>query len=414
MTSVQVEVGRVAERINAMDQTHAQVGQGLQAIQSAMQQELAQARLGLTDLQAQAQARVELEYRTAESVRRLEGIIAGTQSKGLARENILEVVFSQLPPEWQLRDFKVKNKTVELALRLPNNLILPIDSKWPATSLIEQFIACDQPAEQQRLKREIEKVVLDKAKELKKYIDPDLTVNFGIAAVPDAVYDLCAGIQCACLEHNVVVIAYSMFIPYMLLVFQTILKSAQHIDADRLDAYIQAAQKSIHAAQEELEGRFARSLTMLGNSRNDLVCRHQPAPPAGRARYGVGARASGLGGARAAVWAAPMGGARLPPGPRYPAALAARLLCLLVLLVGLPPPARHACGRSGARHGPRPGSEAGGGKGRATGDRPTLSWPVALRQVQGWLDRGPCSGGTGVPGRARPRRPLCKRCLTPS
>src|SRR2546421_11971480 len=110
MTSVHVEVGRVAERVNAMDQTHAQVGQGLQAIQSAMQQELTQARLGLADLQAQAQARVELEYRTAESVRRLEAVIAGTQSKGLAGENILEVVFSQLPPEWQLRDFKVKNK----------------------------------------------------------------------------------------------------------------------------------------------------------------------------------------------------------------------------------------------------------------------------------------------------------------
>src|SRR5439155_16402069 len=76
-----------------------------------------------------------------------------------------------------------------------------------------------------------------------------------------------------CLEHNVVLIAYSMFIPYMLLVFQTILKSAQHIDADRLDAYFQAAQKSIQAAQEELEGCFARSLTMLGNSRNDLSTR---------------------------------------------------------------------------------------------------------------------------------------------
>jgi DNA recombination protein RmuC len=136
MTSVHVEVGRVTERVNAMDQTHAQVGQGLQAIQSAMQQELTQARLGLTDLQAQAQARVELEYRTAESVRRLEGVIVGTQSKGLAGENILEIVFSQLPPEWQLRDCKVKNKTVEVALRLPTNLILPIDSKWPATSAL--------------------------------------------------------------------------------------------------------------------------------------------------------------------------------------------------------------------------------------------------------------------------------------
>ena len=54
MTSVHIEVGRVAERVNAMDQTHAQVSQELQAIKSAMQQELTQARLGLTDLQAQA------------------------------------------------------------------------------------------------------------------------------------------------------------------------------------------------------------------------------------------------------------------------------------------------------------------------------------------------------------------------
>jgi hypothetical protein len=128
------------------------------------------------------------------------------------------------------------------------------------------------------------------------------------------------------------------------------------------------------------------------------VVPHLPHPPGAPATES--ARARRLGGDRAAVRAAPMGGARLPPAergaglgrlpgplrPRHPAALAARLLCLLVLLVGLPPPARRYCGRSGARHGPRPGREAGGGKGRTVGERPMLSWPVALRQVQGCLD----------------------------
>ncbi|HUW96323.1 MAG TPA: DNA recombination protein RmuC, partial [Anaerolineae bacterium] len=100
-------------------------------------------RQDLAELQAYTKAynraREDLERRTADSVRRLEMVIAGTQTKGAAGENILEAVFANLPPEWQVRNFRVGDKAVEFGLRLPNNLILPIDSKWPATHLLEQF-----------------------------------------------------------------------------------------------------------------------------------------------------------------------------------------------------------------------------------------------------------------------------------
>ncbi len=268
--SIHIELRGLAEKVAAVDQTQANVGHGLHTLQSSVQNELSQARISLADLQAQASSRAELEYRTAESVRRLEMVIAGTQSKGAAGENILDAVFAQLPPDWQVRDFRVGNKVVEFALRLPNNLILPIDSKWPATALLEQFVASDDVAEQQRLKEQIEATVLAKAKEVKKYLDPALTVNFGIAAVPDAIYGLCSGIQCACFESNVVLVAYSMFVPYLLLVFQTVLRTSQNLDMDKLDGYLHSAQASIEAAQAELEGRFAKSLTMLGNSRDTL------------------------------------------------------------------------------------------------------------------------------------------------
>ena len=175
--------------------------------------------LGLTELQAYARARHDLERQTAESIRRLEAVIAGTQTKGAAGENILELVFAKLPPEWQVRNFRVGNKTVEFGLRLPNNLLLPIDSKWPATNLLEEFAGCDDPSEQQRLKARIESTVLSKAREVKKYIDPNVTVNFGVAAVPDAVYDLCSGVQADLFQLNVVLVSYSMFFPYLLLVF---------------------------------------------------------------------------------------------------------------------------------------------------------------------------------------------------
>src|SRR5271157_470681 len=241
-----------------------------QAIQNTLTGELAKVQQGLAALDSFVKARQEIETRAADSVGRLEMIIAGTQSKGLAGENIVEVVFAKLPIEWQVRNFTVNGKTVEFGLRLPNNLVLPIDSKWPATHLLEQFAAAHDPEEQKRLKGEIERSILQKAKEVGKYIDPDLTMPFGIAVVPDSVFDLSSGVLADVYKLNVVLVSYSMLIPYLMLVLQTALKTMQTVDMQKLDAYLQAVQNSIQAMQDELDGRFAKALTMLANSRDDM------------------------------------------------------------------------------------------------------------------------------------------------
>ena len=243
---------------------------GLSDATGAMRVELSRANNDLTALHAHVKTGQETERQVAESVRRLETIIAGTQTKGSAGENILEVVFSKLPIEWQVRDFKVGGRPVEFALRLPNNLIMPIDSKWAATGLLEQFLNTEDIQEQQKLKKAIEDAVLLKAREVRKYIDPSITVNFGLAVVPDAVYDLCAGIQSQTFQLGVVLVSYSMFIPYLLLVFQTTLKNSQSIDLQKLDAYLQTAHESIKTIQDELDGRFSRAITMMNNSRDDM------------------------------------------------------------------------------------------------------------------------------------------------
>jgi DNA recombination protein RmuC len=287
LSAVQIELKGLGERIGEVERNQTLAGQNLHALQArlsengaktgslsettaAIRAELSHALQSLSALQSQAKARMETERQTAESIRRLEAILAGTQSKGAAGENILDVVFAKLPPDWQVRDFKVGNKTVEFGLRLPNNLILPIDSKWPATSLLERFAQCEDPGERIRIKERIVAASIAKAREVKKYIDPALTVNFGIAAVPDAVYDLCGGAQAEAFLLNVVMVSYSMFVPYLLLVFQTVLKTSQNIDLEKLDAQLRSARESVETLQEELEGRFSRALTMLGNSRNDM------------------------------------------------------------------------------------------------------------------------------------------------
>lgn len=241
-----------------------------QTISTTLSSELMKVQQNLASLQAHAKARQDIEQQTIESVKRLELIIAGTQTKGAAGENIVDMVFAKLPVEWQIRDFTVNGRVVEFGLRLPSNLILPIDSKWPATNLVEQIAIAENAEDRDRLKREIEKAITQKAKEVSKYVEPGVTTPFAIAVIPDAVYELSGGVQSGAFQLNVVLVSYSMFVPYLFLTIQTTVKTLQSVDLQKLDAYLQAIQNSINKLQEELDGRFARALTMLSNSRDEM------------------------------------------------------------------------------------------------------------------------------------------------
>ena len=285
--NVQLELRGVNERVSGMENNQTRVDQGigdlrtglaktdsatarLMSATTVIHDQLVRAKEGVAQLQTHSHARQGLEEQTAESIKRLEAVIAGTQSKGAAGENILETLLAHLPAEWQVRDFQVGNKSVEFGLRLPNRLVLPIDSKWPATHLIERFLAAEDPDERQQVKARIEAAVRDKAKEVRKYIDPNVTANFGIAAVPDAVYEVCARVQSDVVQWNVALLSYSMVVPYLLLVFQTVLRSAQTVDTQQLDACLRSVEDGVTDMQAELEGRFSRALAMIDNSRGEL------------------------------------------------------------------------------------------------------------------------------------------------
>ena len=68
---------------------------------------------------------------------------------------MIEAMFSRLPAEWQVYDFRVAGGVVEFGLRLPNNLVLPIDHKWPAVDLLDRLAASDDPKEQAILQRQV-------------------------------------------------------------------------------------------------------------------------------------------------------------------------------------------------------------------------------------------------------------------
>lgn len=277
-----VPLAVLREKMDHLDRRQGELSHELRSVQESMSLSLGQAREALRseieeaqqavkELHTTAQARQTLEEETRRSIQRLEGIIAGVSSRGAAGESILEAVLSRLPPEWQEKNLTIGGRRVEFALRLPNQLFVPIDSKWTGTELLERYLATEDSAEQVRLKQEIERQVAARAKEVAKYIDPHRTTPFALAAVPDAIYDLCSGLQVEIYRQRVILIGYSMFLPYLLLLFETSLRASQSLDLEKLEAALSRVESCLKRLQGEVEGRLSTGLRILQNSRAEIA-----------------------------------------------------------------------------------------------------------------------------------------------
>jgi DNA recombination protein RmuC len=224
----------------------------------------------LAALQATAKQQHELEVQTASSIHKLEVVLAGAQSKGAAGENIIENLLASLPVEWQARDFRVGTFTVEFGMRLPNGLVLPIDSKWVASSLLEQLEMAEEPGDLQRVRAQIESAVRARAREVNKYIGSNSTANFGLVVVPDGVFEVCRRAQVDVFsESRVMVISHSLFVPYLLLIYQTALTSAKTIDMEQLDGYLEGTIQRLDQLQSDIV-RIDRAIVSLRRTRDRM------------------------------------------------------------------------------------------------------------------------------------------------
>jgi DNA recombination protein RmuC len=265
----------VRESRDAATRLHSEVAQANAIVQSlqtsaeAVRQEVQETARGLASLRQLAEDQARTDARNAEALRRLEALIAGSGAKGLAGENLVEAIFRQLPPEWQARNVRIEGGVVEFALRLPNDQIVPIDSKWPATRALDELIAETDPNQRERLAEEVRRAVRQKVQEVKKYIHPERTWGFAIAVVPDAVFEVAAREQVDGLAQNVVLLSYSGLVPYLLLIVQTVLRSGVQIDVAKLSAAIDQVRQALSNVEEELDGRLSKALTMIQNSRDE-------------------------------------------------------------------------------------------------------------------------------------------------
>lgn len=238
--------------------------------QDLIREELVRTSRALTAMHVDLEARRRLEDENRQMVKRLESVIAGSYTKGKAGENILRETFKLFPAEMIETDFQVEGKVVEFALKLFDGTLLPIDSKWPSTPLL---MALDEENDEVRrlsIISDIEKEVARRVKEVTAYIDPTRTVPWAVAAVPDSVFSVCKRAFLDAYKNRVILMSYSMAIPYILTFYSLHLQYSRSIDIGNLQAHLLDVERHIDEIEHLMENRLARGSTMVANAYAEL------------------------------------------------------------------------------------------------------------------------------------------------
>lgn len=245
-------------------------GQVQESASSELRERLTQTQTLLEGIRVAFVSRHQAEDDARHSLRRLEAVIAGSPSRGAAGENILEEAFRHLPPDMLKRNVWVGGKVVEFGLQLPGGKLLPIDSKWTSSAALEELAEPELVSSRRaQVTATIEKEVEKRVKEVSQYIDPATTAPFALAAVPDAAYGVCRSVFAEAHRRHVMIVAYSMALPYVLLLFQLHLQFARSVDMDNLQASLMEIDRQLDALDAALENKLQRAVTMLGNAYQD-------------------------------------------------------------------------------------------------------------------------------------------------
>ncbi|MCL0094741.1 DNA recombination protein RmuC [Dehalococcoidales bacterium] len=223
----------------------------------------------LTKMMGELKAREKFERESEDSLRRIEAIVVGSKSRGKAGENILEEALKKFPPQIIERNFKINGHPVEYAMVLADGKRVPIDSKWTAPELIESLDLEANPARREEIIKQIEQSLLSKVKEVTKYVDPPVTVRWGVAAVPDSVFAVCRHVHLDAFRDRVIVMPYSLTIIYLLSLYQLHLHYYSPVDIERLKDYLDQMERGLEQLDRELENKVSRGTTMITNAFNE-------------------------------------------------------------------------------------------------------------------------------------------------
>jgi len=221
----------------------------------------------LEELRAREQERRVREEEGWAVLQRVAAVLSGGRRAGRAGENVLRESLAHLPPSMVVTDFRVNGRVVEFGLVLPDGRRLPVDSKWPADRELQALMEATDPVDRERLERIIERIVIERAKEVSAYRDPALTAPVGVAAVPDAAYAVLRRAHAEAYRQGVIIIPYSMALPVVLFLHSIVSRFGMGSEVESCLSDLAGVLDSLEGV---LENKLARASAMLVNGTEEL------------------------------------------------------------------------------------------------------------------------------------------------
>lgn len=208
--------------------------------------------------------------RMSEMFLRMERLFAGSYSRGRGGENLLAAALAEFPQEMLVRNFTIGGRVCEFALRMSDGKVLPIDSKWPGGGLLSGLEAAQTPEEQEVVRRQIERAVCARLKEVAAYIDPSLTLPMAVTAVPDGAFACLRKAHDLARQLRVVIVSYSLALPYLLSLWHLHRTYTREIDGEQLLARVRDVTDCLLQMSERIESHLSKGLTMAQNAAGEM------------------------------------------------------------------------------------------------------------------------------------------------
>ena len=225
------------------------------------------ARRALEELRTREEERRGTDIEQREVVRRLATVLAGGAAKGRPGEHVLREHLAALPPSMLTSDFRVGGRVVEFGLVLPDGRRLPVDSKWTALAELEALEAATDAVERDACARAVEKAVVARAKEVAQYLDPSVTAQVAVAAIPDAAYAVLKRAHADAYAKGVLIVPYSSALPIVLFLYSLV---QRYGDATDVHASLAEIAGVLDALEGIVENRVARAATILTNGADEF------------------------------------------------------------------------------------------------------------------------------------------------
>lgn len=223
----------------------------------------------VNQMRGEFESRLSAQERSAESIARLERVFAGSSSKGRAGENALAFALSDFPSDLLVRDMRIGGRVCEFALVMSDDKMLPIDSKWPGGDLLGQ-LAEASGAEAEGIRKQVEKAVIERIREVSTYIDPSVTVQMAVVAVPDGAFVCCRKAHAVAAESRVTLVPYSSALSVLMSIWNLYRAYGRDFDTERMMSCINELSAVLVEMGSVVESHLARALTQASNASDRL------------------------------------------------------------------------------------------------------------------------------------------------